>query len=483
MIAEFDENLEKETSFQAEDKILKERIYRMMTSNEYLDIDDDPDSFATELRRGFLEAQDDYNQAKENLISVEDAYETACLDYMSDEEQEFFQGYLHLQEDKKEWFDFQDSFRLTEDATEDEMKTFRELGEALQKKLAAIEQAEFDMQPRLNAILRKQENPDIKKQIHLITHQVLQNNKRQIKQVEAAKLNLEIAVSALEQALHSVDQHEKTRSIYSTRDLYKIIRRRFFGYRREVQRLRQEMESVEKHVLTPDRIREIAESRYTGGATKELRESIRKYQKKETKVHADIDLYHRLDAKRKTISTDSPQYQEITREMREMYDPLIDQIAALKRWNQQLSKQKTALDRLLSTPEAREKIQKISLNVMRDNAGYQQKYQRLSQRLNEAQKRLDRITPQMRALKEAVQKDPKNTRQYRINPFTLPQNSPPPDQLDQPDMIAQAIAGDTNLMRNVACRDEDDDLGMKNWTMMPDLAREEEYNKKFTDHI
>lgn len=470
----------KENAAAEADDSREKRIHELIESNEFVESDNDASSYIGELRANFLQAIEECDHLQAGLISSKQAYDEARLEYMSDDEQELYKGWLHLQEEQAHWTTFRDNLKIPQDGSvpAEEMIAYHELEIALKEKFALMSKLAADMKPRVDAILKRQENHDVKKQIFLIAHQALEANKHQQMLLDKAKQNLEVSMKTLEQALFSASQHEGQQASYTTWELYQIIRRRFFGYKKEVERLRKQVAAVEKRVLTPERIQQIAEDRFVGGAFKSLREEKRKFAKVKQKLDESIDQYLAADNALKALPTSSPSYAEAWAMAEDLHRDVNGKQANFQNWEAQIAAKEQALLARISTPAAKEKIHAIALGVARGNAKYLKRLEDLKGRLALAEEKLERVRPQFEALSKEYTRDKRNTRHYRVEKDRVPKGT------DYPDAIAQAISKqDRGMPNNVSCRDDDDDMGMKNWKLMSVLEREEEYNKRFSAQI
>ena len=470
----------KENTAAEADNTREKKIHALVESNEFLESDNDASSYIGELRTNFLQAIEECEHLQAGIIPSKQAYNDARLEYMSDAEQELYEGWLHLQEEQEHWKTFRDNLKIPQDGSvpAEEMIAYHELEIALKEKFALMSKLAADMKPRVDAILKRQENHDVKKQIFLIAHQALEANKHQQMLLDKAKQNLEVSMKTLEQALFSASQHEGQQASYTTWELYQIIRRRFFGYKKEVERLRKQVAAVEKRVLTPERIQQIAEDRFVGGAFKSLREEKRKFAKVKQKLDESIDQYLAADKALKALPTSSPSYAEAWAMAEDLHRDVNGKQANFQNWEAQIAAKEQALLARISTPAAKEKIHAIALGVARGNAKYLKRLEDLKGRLALAEEKLERVRPQFEALSKEYARDKKNTRHYRVEKDRVPKDT------DYPDAIAQALSGqDKGMPNNVSCRDDEDDMGMKNWKLMSVLEREEEYNKRFSAQI
>lgn len=456
---------------------LKKNIKAVVSSNEFIESENDANSHIGELRDSFVEAVHAHEHLQRMLVSAEDARENAKLEYMTPEEKETYQAYKKLLSDIQRWTDFKENLSEPKNPTNEELAAYRQLLPALDEKLSNLQQEKALLQDKIDELEIRLQNTDIQKQIQLITHKTLQANVRIRKELAKAEQNLEISIRALEQGLFSETHAENQQDTYTTHQLYSIIRKRFYGYKKEVERLQKQLDAAKKKVLSMDRALQMASNIYTKGGLKKLREDLRSLKKKEgylqsdqAKLEQDIAAFRKLPTPPSTDRDLYAEYQERYSALASRRDELNQRIHDLANQKIELEQRKKRLAAQIDSPQGKAKIKDIALGIMKKNAPYQEQYDALHERLERATGKMNRAKVQMEALAKAVQKDKGNTQRYKV--------AAPVKAKDMPSIIAEAVSGNSHYASLVATM-RDDNRALKTWTLMSEAAKAEEANKRY----
>jgi len=456
---------------------LKKNIKAVVSSNEFIESENDANSHIGELRDSFVEAVHTHEHLQRMLVSAEDARENAKLEYMTPEEKETYQAYKKLLSDIQRWTDFKENLSEPKNPTNEELAAYRQLLPALDEKLSNLQQEKALLQDKIDELEIRLQNTDIQKQIQLITHKTLQANVKIRKELAKAEQNLEISIRALEQGLFSETHAENQQDTYTTHQLYSIIRKRFYGYKKEVERLQKQLDAAKKKVLSMDRALQMASNLYTKGGLKKLREDLRSLKKKEgylqsdqAKLEQDIAAFRKLPTPPSTDRDLYAEYQERYSALASRRDELNQRIHDLANQKIELEQRKKQLAAQIDSPQGKAKIKDIALGIMKKNAPYQEQYDALQGRLERATGKMNRAKVQMEALAKAVQKDKGNTQRYKV--------AAPVKAKDMPGIIAEAVSGNSHYASLVATM-QDDNRALKTWTLMSEAAKAEEANKRY----
>ena len=232
---------------------LKKNIKAVVSSNEFIESENDATSHIGKLRDSFVEAVHAHEHLQRMLISAADAQENAKIEYMTEEEKEAYQTYKRILSDIRRWTEFKENLEEPKNPTKEELAAYRQLLPALDKKLSNLQHEKYLLQDRIDALEIRLKNTDIQKQIQLITHKTLQANAQIRKELTKVEQNLEISMRALEQGLFTETHAENQQDTYTTHQLYSIIRTRFYGYKKETERLQKQLDAAKKKVLSMDR--------------------------------------------------------------------------------------------------------------------------------------------------------------------------------------------------------------------------------------
>lgn len=463
---------------------LTDDIQAIVESNEYLDSDNDSESLIGNLRESFVDALDTYDRLRQHVISSDDAKELAELEYMTMPEREIYQEHKQLVEDIAHWNTFRENLSTPITDDKDELDAYESLLPALDERMDAMLAREEFLRKKMEERVIPTET---KSQIQKLTNQILQENKHRRNDLKVAESTLRTAMDALKQALFQETEDEKSMDSYSTRELYDILRKRYYGYKKEKERLTSQVADAKKKVISMKRAQKMAEDLYVGGAFKQLREERREYKKQESRLASAWEKYNQQEENIKQLQSlagsDRDLLQEVSEKKRALalsYDELIKKNSELDAWKKRLDDGEEKLMTRISASQAVEKIKAIALGIVRKNAPYKSRYEVLNAKLKYATDQKNKSGKQLQVVKDLVKKDPKNQMAYRVEKGKIPEDKTPlaPNPNDQPGIIAEALLGNGQYTPVVARSRDDDDKGMhKNWTLLSELAKEEEMSK------
>ena len=471
-----------ETERQEKSDELNGAIHQMVESGAYLAGDNDQTSYIGTLRQNFAEALQEYETCKSMLTSTDDAYNDAKREYMTEEEEEAYDDYLYMQKELAHWQEFKDNVTRPKSMTGKERAAYDDLDVALDEKITRIQQNLKATEPAIQQIEEKLDVPDIKKQIQLIANRELQANKHQQMTFYKAEDNLVLAITALEQALSLDETQTRLQDSFSVGELYAIARRRYYGYKKEAMRLEQKIERLKKQVISPERARAMAEDIYTKKGFSSLRKEERDLKKTEEYLAQKKADYERFRAGFMEMSPEaSPEEYEKTRRILEGLRQDIERKEAdVLATRQALTVKRQDLEKTVTLPYAQKKIYSIALGILRSHGKVQKQYDAAVKQLDAVNRKLTVAQAQMNAMQKAYEQDKAGRYRYRVEKDRAGfKDRPMPKDFDKPGFIMQAIMGDEPAAKAVGRMDNGDESTSKIWSLMSELAKEEEYNKNF----
>ena len=134
------------------------------------------------------------------------------------------------------------------------------------------------------------------------------------------------------------------------------------------------------------------------------------------------------------------------------------------------------LETLCRQPNAKKKIEEISMSILRKNLKFVRQLDEIESRFKQVIQRLNHAEEQMKALKARIARDKVGTR-YRVTVSdTLSNNT-------AASIIADAILFDPQVVQLVA-RSDGNNLEMdKDWELMSELERDELIDKKIVREL
>ena len=392
-------------------KVLQEDVASVVQSAEFQESDLSATSPIGVLRQNFLDAVRTYEHRKEMITPTEEALKEARLEYMTAEEREVYLRYLHLKDEQEHWTTFQENLKEPDTDDADAKQAYKELIPALAAKHEQLEHDLLGLKEQIEAIDLRLKNPDIEKQIQLLTHQVLQENKAVEPLLREAEATLKQTMDDLTRALHQDVTEENSQDLYTIADLLRIFRRRQNMQRRSVNRLKKQLGPLLKKVMSMERATRIAQDVYSKNECKKIRQGLYGIKKKEVTMAAEEEKYHRLlqDAMAKKPLPSGMTLASIQ-----------EHLASLAKWKKDAAVEKARLEKqqahwqdLFKRPNIEAKIKAIALGVLHKNGPYQEKYEALRKEYQEATSTLSHTRTQIDALEEQAKKEGMDTRVYR----------------------------------------------------------------------
>ena len=207
------------------------------------------------------------NKWKRVIISFHDAEEKAKLEYMTKFERELWQRYFETLAQKKQLEEFLQTLKKPKETQKDALKAYNDLVVGVNSKMLSFLSAARVMKKSIAEIEKKLESPDCKKNIQLVTHQILQTNLYAKKMLRRESDNLARAVDALQNEIFAQTLSDDNKNIYKTREVYDIIRRQYFGLKKV----------------------------FVCGDLKRLRATIRQYKKDEQRLAQNIFAFNQQE--------------------------------------------------------------------------------------------------------------------------------------------------------------------------------------------
>lgn len=462
----------------------------LMQTDAYAEGDVDKATLIGELKDTFLSALDAVEKAKRYVIREDDAMEMARVDYMTDDERDDYLLAKHYEEQHEHWMLFLQDLKIPEEATEEERAAYEELGPAVKEKLESLDKALEKLKPTLDAIEKRLQGKDLEKKIATHARKISFDNRAERSAYQQTYQELQVATSALTQALFEEDLAAEKQDSYTAKELYAILRRRFFGLRKEVQKLTLAVQSAKKAVISPERAQKMAENEYTKGSFKELRALSRTAEKKHQYLANDLEA---LEKKQALLAKGKPD-EFASAEDIEAYGKLPDEIAKLTKHiaegkaylaenEPKIAEMEEKLATAIATPEAKAKIEEIKLGILQKNMPKVRTLEKLQARLVSTKDEMEKVRVEMRGVKAQMARD-KSTTRYRLAKGAktggggggaavqeYAQRTP------KTSILADAILGDPRAVC-ISLRSRDDDDGLRNWDLMSELDKDEERMKQ-----
>ena len=391
-----------------------------------------PDSsLIGELRDNVLSAIREINAIKNIILTKNDAEEQAMLEYLTVPERELWHKFKENKAQKAHWKTFMGSMKKPPVTEPEALHTYEEIADGVAKNLHALEASLRLMQPSITELMAKLSTPERKTSIQKAVHQLLMNDRPNRDRLKKANEHLDHAAEALRQVVFSKAIKEEHRKIFTTGQIYEILRRQYFVQKREYQKSLERTAQLKKKVISQNRALSMAEDLYLKGARKKIRAELRQLQKQQ-----------------------EPPLQEKERLLREL----------------------DRLNALCQKPDAKAKIEEIAAGILRKNGKWATAYAEAEKRSQELADRLHLTQKRLNAVKHWLSRENPRTRYRLVMPKTSPQGATRENGTalvkSAASVIADAMLGDPEAVQLVARSSGDGLETEKTWTLMTKLDKD-----------
>ena len=438
-------------------------------SNEFSSQSFDSDKLKA-LRANLLNAVAEVNKWKRVIVSLHDAEEQAKLEYMTKSEREIWLQYYstvslihHLQE-------FLKSLRQPKESQSDALQAYNELVASVKKKIIALNSSTALLQKSIANINLKLESPDFKKNILLVTHQILQNNSLARKNLKQACNNLDRAVDQLRDSIVSRSVANENKVFFKTKEVYDLVRRHYFGLKKEYDKTLDLKFDLQQKIISQPRAIAMAKNLFLHGALKALRDDLHKYRKDEQRFAKNLAEFSLRE--KNFLNRDwSAEERHIFLQEKYFIDKqkILLGIEQHRLLNLKISLENRAaeLEHFCQLPESQEKIQDIATGILRKNFKFVRKLDETESRLKQLAQHLTHSKKQMDALKSQIAIDNRHTC-YKV--VSADRSSSSSDSLAF--IIADAILHEPSAVPLVARSVDTDSRLDKDWVWLSEFDKD-----------
>ena len=451
---------------------LAEQVRSLMEMPEYRDTANlEPDDYLYELKQDFLEALKDVRGLKKSVLWTAEAIEDAKVAFLPEEDREYWQQYRELSQQLKNWETFSDSIDLDKVA-EEQRNDYLKLLSELDKKMDSLEFRIVKMQPRFHELEDKLAEPPTPQRIQKYAQRMLQEDRHTRQMYDRAHDHLATALRNFRQALTDDTDRENNQEVYTTKELYAVLRKRYFGLKKEYERAWQAERKLKQQVISPERATEIAEDVFCKGEWKKLRADLRQLTKDEKYFANDLA---KLEKEKIAIASEPLSAAEKSARLHDYAKnekTLLERSGALRTKKASLTQKQAALRAKCDLPEAKTKIADIALGVIRKNHPIKVRYETAAKYTKHVLGKMQTAKAEMQAVKEQMAYDTDKTQYKVVTPQGGYHGSGYDSGANNPSMIAEAIMKTTAAV-NVVARSRDDSGLEKSWQMMTVFERDE----------
>lgn len=460
------EKSQREEQLLLKSKAVQDKTETLINTLEYEESVKSTDEIIVELRDNLLEAMKEYRKWQDTIITKDQAERIAKIEMMNEDERELWGHYQNLITQESHWKEFLSDIKSSEnyDAMNND---YLQLVQEIEKRLNQLssELSDNELQSEIVKLELSFDKPDKRALLQRKIAKILFENKHAKEKFSHASDNLASATETLRQVLFEETIQGNKKQIYTTKELYEIARKRYFGLKKELQRLRQRLEKEEKKVISPERAVYMAKDVLTKGGLRRLREQMRDYNKRLKRYETKLSEFgtNRANLTTEEVYTMSLQF-DIERKTLE-----------------NLKKQhENDYNQLIATLKPN-KITDVANGILKKNKPQAEAVEKLHKDLVIVERKFEEAKKHMNAMRELM--DNNHNAEYKVTKDTPPVGSGYIPDYNKASMIMDALCGRDELIPNVQVRFNDDDYGMKNWMLMSELAKEEEMRKRWKRNL
>jgi len=452
---------------------MREHLNAVTQSIEYNNLNENSSALSKELQDNFLKALAGYEDAASKIITTEDAEEQARREYMSDDEWNTYNQYDGLQKEINNWKAIQEMTKITDEDDSTSRTSKQELLSFLDKKISLNQYKKEILKPKINEIDSRLDKSEVNSRIKNRAQSIIFANKRNQLELKKQRQNLQVALFSLEQAIFDERNRENNMPEWTDRELYNIIKRRYYGYKKELDKVKWQVAAAQKEVISLPRARLIAIDVVLKHKMKAHRDNQRKLEKSEASLEKNYLIPYKdaalvlKELEKSAIDKKSDTYLQQLKTTQELQSKYQEKKNAIEKFKNDIDATGKELEKELALPENQQKLGEIALGVIAKNAPALRKFEKMSARHKELSAKVEELYKQMTALQQSLKG--RNHFRYKVNKPAIP-------NLEPPEVAADAIAGNEKYATVTARVNEKDDT--KNWALMSNLAKDEESSKR-----
>ena len=352
----------------AEKKIKKSVRDIFTATKNFSDLDSSEE--ISKWKMEILKLTREVNAWKRSFISADQAELQAKFEYMTKAEKKLWIKFHDLQSQRDNLQKFlQECWKPASYQTE-QLKIYNEICSETEKKIKNLETAINLLRPSIEQLNQKFSSPSFRRNIQLATHNILNQNffVRENLKKATEKLNL-----ASENLQEKIFQPSNLKNMFTLKEIYDILRRQYFGLKKEQEKLSVREKILVKKMFTTARAKKMAENIFVNGAWKKLREEVRKFEKQKNSLH-----------------------------------PL-----QMKYLEKKLGYEKERLESLCSTPDVQKKILEITTGILRKNEKFSKEFTALKTRKQNLSAKINQLHGQLVGIKCLLSR-PRTNSFYKI---------------------------------------------------------------------
>lgn len=425
------------------------------------------------LNEKILSEFDRIKALKKSLMTCRQAETKATSEYLSKAERILLHDYEKAIAEKYNLESLMKKLIKPSEKQPKNLQAFQEIEMGVRAKISALQNSMVELYPKIQSVEEKMKKTTRLKNVHLVTHNILQKNLENLKALQ--KMSDEL-LHDTQEFKKLTECKEKPQTIFSFSEVQENLCQQCRFLKSEYEKSIDEMNRLRWRVINPARAISMAENIFVHGDFKKLRDEKRKYEKAVSNFEKKFADYqqHESDFKNAKWENLSEKIQEqyyLTKE-KIMLESARQKLQNTKKF---LESESERLEKICQTEEARQKISVIAAGILKKNLKIAEEYEQakirsknLSQKLKLAKNRLEGLKRNGSGkLQKSVFRVDKP---YNFDKESAKTSSSDPNFIAS--LIADALNGNENAVQLVAYCPENCLEMEKNWDLLSDIEKD-----------
>ena len=382
-----------------------------------------------------------------------------------------YEKYPDIIKNKKQLEEFWQSLRKPAYFQKDALKAYDDLVEGVKSKIFALLSSASLLRTSVAEINCKLESPDFKKNILLVTHQILQSNSHARKMLQVANNHLNCALKNLKTAI--AVQSFTDQKIFSTREVYDITRRQFSALKNDYEKALDLKFDLQHRCISPQRAIAMAQNIFVNGDLKKLRAELRQLKKDEQRLTQSIRDFNQREKFFQSQNWSEGKHSDfliLKYSLAKQKTSIELEATRLQNLKSALEQRQNDLDSLCKKPNSLKQIQFIAAAILRKNSKFDKQIAEIDANLKQLSLLIDHIKKQLDAFHLQLNFEKRNT-YYKISANHYSKNF-------AASLIADALLGEPQAVQLVARSTSNNFEMEKDWELMSDLDKDELLHKQ-----
>ena len=413
---------------------------------------------------------------KKKVVTSKKALEKAESEYLSKADRILLRDYERTIAEKYNLEKLMKNLSVPSEKQPKNLQAFQEIEMGVRTKISDLQKSMAEMYPKVQIVEEKMKNPYRLKNVHMVTHDILQKNLEILGELK----------NVSEELMHDVEDYKNqtrskgnTQTIFSFSEVREKLSQQYRFLKSEYEKSVDEMNGLRWKVINPARAISMAENIFVHGDFKKMREEKRKCEKAISSFEKKISENQQRESDFKNANWENSA-EKILEQYYLTKEKIILESARqnLQNTKKFLESDSEKLTKICQTEEARQKISLIAAGILKKNLKTIEAYEQVKIRSKDLSQKLQLAKKRLEGFKRNGSRKLKN---YSFSIAQLEKESGKTAENDPNfvvDLIADALNGNENAAQLVAyCPDNCLEMD-KTWSLMSELDKDELIHKE-----